>query len=102
MIKFLSKMGQLFLTAFAILIVVINVALGYNGGSFYGQLADFGTGNAIAGAILGGIVGLMTCGVLLGPIATIYAMRGDLDRLVALAAKFEQGSRTSINRLDDA
>lgn len=102
MINFLSKMGQFFLAVFAISIVLINVVLGYTGGSFYGQLADFGNANGIAGAIIGGIVGLLTCGVLLGPIATIYAIRSDLDRLVALTTKIEQSPRMSINKLDDA
>lgn len=95
MVTLLSKVGQWLLVIFSIIIILINILLGYTSASFYGHLGDFGSGHGLVGAIIGAIIGIFACGVLLGPIATIYAIRGDLEHLVELTAKLEARSRIS-------
>ena len=87
MIRILSMIGRATLVVAAILVIVGAAVAGYiDAGREVGGVA-IGYG-PVVGALLGLVVGIITAGVVFGPLATLYDIRDNV-RLVAELAEGE-------------
>jgi hypothetical protein len=83
MIRLLSLIGRATIVIAAIVIIVAFAVAGYQAPEMHPYLADYGFGRPV-GAVVGFAIGLVTAGIVFGPLATLYDIRDNL-RLLAKA-----------------
>jgi hypothetical protein len=84
MIRILSTIGRATLVVAAILVIVGTAVAGYFGAEREYGVAVLGHGSAI-GALIGLVIGIITAGVVFGPLATLYDIRDNVRLVVELA-----------------
>jgi hypothetical protein len=80
MIRLLSLIGRATIVIAAILIVVTFTVTGYQSPELHPYLADYGFGRPV-GAVVGFAIGLVTAGIIFGPLATLYDIRDNVRHL---------------------